>query len=183
MTEGPKQYFTKEIQVTIKDKSNCSDESHRNTDLQNLRSLIGFAKFKISDRIQRWRIHVDALTGTLMHADGMGTWAQSLWKTTWQFCEVTLHHAIPLVGMSQIETLTGWKPGDTSRNVHSIPCNDQKESGKSQISIIQRNGSIRCRVTHQLTVRAGTTEFTAATHTMDEYVEDKPENSKSQKTR
>jgi len=44
-----------------------------------------------------------------------------------------------------------------------------KKNGKSQIPNIQKNGSICCGVTHQLTVHAYTTEFTAATHTMDEY--------------
>lgn len=38
--------------------------------------------------------------------------------------------AISLMGMSQIETLTGCEPGDTSRNVHSIICNNQKEREK-----------------------------------------------------
>lgn len=47
MTEGPEQYFT--IQVTIKDKNNFSDESHKNMVLQNLRSLIASSDGESTD--------------------------------------------------------------------------------------------------------------------------------------
>lgn len=82
MTGGPEQYFTKEIQVTIKDKNNFSDESHKNMVLQNLRSPIASSDGESTDQQE-----------VLYSADGTGNWAQSLWKTIWQSCEVKLHHS------------------------------------------------------------------------------------------